>query len=279
MTLPSAGRAMRRALPLLGVALAAFPGPRAGVAQTPGEPAPAPTGSPEAPVRQGVPDRPGRAAWIRLGHSALLVGGLALFDQPGRDGARDLQGGLGDDLASFGHWYGDWQETALLLSGGIVLAGTAIDGGRGARRGLAVVAGVLTASLANEGLNRAIGRSRPDEELGAWSFSPFGDHASFASGHATYTFALASAIDAVSDDWWVSAPFYGAAVASALSRVYHDRHWLSDVGAGAIIGMWVGGAATRRAAAWMDAGAGRTEAGPLIEPIVGAGLVGGRIRF
>lgn len=111
-----------------------------------------------------------------------------------------------------------------------------------------VVSGVGTALL--KGL---AGRARPfvskdgrpsDFSLGRGFRS--GDYTSFPSGHTTTAFAAAAAVTAETSRWWprstwlVAPAMYGGATMVGLSRMYHDRHWASDVALGAAIGTFSG---------------------------------------
>ncbi|HEX6964361.1 MAG TPA: phosphatase PAP2 family protein [Gemmatimonadaceae bacterium] len=98
------------------------------------------------------------------------------------------------------------------------------------------------------------GRARPyavsdtsphDFKLGR-GFSGGEDFSSFPSGHATAAFAMAAATTAETSRWWPGsarymAPLlYGGATLVALSRMYDDKHWASDVLMGASIGTFSG---------------------------------------
>lgn len=73
-----------------------------------------------------------------------------------------------------------------------------------------------------------------------------GDAASFPSGHSTTAFAAAAAVTNETTRWWprstwiVGPLMYGGATAVGLSRMYHNRHWASDVVMGAAIGTFAG---------------------------------------
>ena len=73
-----------------------------------------------------------------------------------------------------------------------------------------------------------------------------GDWASFPSGHTTTAFAAASAVTNETTRWWpkstwvVGPLMYGGATAVGLSRMYHNKHWGSDVVLGAAIGTFSG---------------------------------------
>jgi membrane-associated phospholipid phosphatase len=98
-----------------------------------------------------------------------------------------------------------------------------------------VIAGVVEFSL-----KHLVGRPRPD--AAAMSMLPIGpsytpNFDSFPSGHATSVFAVACAFAYFYPRLrW---PLYLLALSIALGRLYLDRHYVSDVLAGALIGMVV----------------------------------------
>jgi hypothetical protein len=97
------------------------------------------------------------------------------------------------------------------------------------------------------------GRARPNLSAGedpddfrfARGFKS-GDWTSFPSGHTSTAFAAAAAVTNETTRWWpkstwiVGPLMYGGATAVGLSRMYHSRHWGSDVAVGAAIGTFAG---------------------------------------
>ena len=82
-------------------------------------------------------------------------------------------------------------------------------------------------------------RARPeDSPTDSRSFSPFSGDTSFPSGHAAVAFALAESINRTSGSAWAPFATYPAAALVAWSRVRDDKHWTSDVLAGAALGVW-----------------------------------------
>ena len=75
----------------------------------------------------------------------------------------------------------------------------------------------------------AVGRERPNGQ----------DHKSFPSGHTSNAFAMASVAHS-HYGWKIGVPAYALAGLMGVSRIREDKHWLSDVVAGAGLGFVVG---------------------------------------
>jgi membrane-associated phospholipid phosphatase len=86
---------------------------------------------------------------------------------------------------------------------------------------------------------------RPQDFTFGAGFSA-GDHRSFPSGHTYTAFAAASAVTSETKIWWprsvwiIGPVMYGGATMVGLSRMYHNKHWASDVVLGAAIGTFSG---------------------------------------
>jgi membrane-associated phospholipid phosphatase len=112
----------------------------------------------------------------------------------------------------------------------------------------AVIMGELT-SYAIKGM---VGRARPFVSVDDPDDFSFGrgfgrqQWRSFPSGHSTTAFAAAAAVTDETTLWWpkstwiVGPLMYGGASMVAVSRMYHNRHWASDVAVGAMIGTFSG---------------------------------------
>ena len=114
---------------------------------------------------------------------------------------------------------------------------------------------LLAAGVTNV-LKSAVGRARPyvSADTNAHDFKFLGgfgndSRTSFPSGHTSTAFAFASAVASESrtkwpHQWWsawlIGPALYGGATVVGLSRMYHNKHWASDVALGAAIGTFSG---------------------------------------
>lgn len=101
----------------------------------------------------------------------------------------------------------------------------------------------LVANTIGTVIKSGAGRTRPNENEGSRRFTPVSfdsAHTSFPSGHTTSAFSIASVFADEYESPWVGISAYGLASAVALQRVYDDKHWASDVLAGAALGTAVG---------------------------------------
>ncbi|MBI4669527.1 MAG: phosphatase PAP2 family protein [Elusimicrobia bacterium] len=93
-------------------------------------------------------------------------------------------------------------------------------------------------------LKTLAGRSRPItfriNEMDADKFEPFSGHSSFPSGHTATAFTMAAVISSQYPSWWVGFLSYGLASAIGTGRIIQDRHWTTDVIAGAAVGWGMG---------------------------------------
>jgi membrane-associated phospholipid phosphatase len=64
-----------------------------------------------------------------------------------------------------------------------------------------------------------------------------GESAAFPSGTAAVVFSLATTTSDAIDRLPASVLLYGAATAASWGRLDKNRHWLSDVAAGALVGI------------------------------------------
>lgn len=102
-------------------------------------------------------------------------------------------------------------------------------------------------------LKGVVGRARPFQDIDnphdyqlMRGFRRRSDYRSMPSGHTIAAFAAASAVTAETSRWWprsvwlIAPAMYGGAATTAVSRMYNNKHWASDVITGAAIGSMAG---------------------------------------
>ncbi|MDA1080561.1 MAG: phosphatase PAP2 family protein [Gemmatimonadetes bacterium] len=147
---------------------------------------------------------------------------------------------------------------ALVFSAGLWGVGRIVHSRTPELVGLRATEAILVSGAVTSALKGLTGRARPDQSPGdprdfafARGIREQKGFRSFPSGHATTAFALASVLDA---EWkrlsperprWLRPALYAVAALTAASRVFDNRHWVSDVLVGSVIGT-VGGHAVVR---------------------------------
>jgi len=99
------------------------------------------------------------------------------------------------------------------------------------------------ATVVTTTLKIALGRERPFLNAGPMDFDPLAyrdENRSFPSGHTTAAFALSSVFAARVNSPLLAGLCYVPAFLTAAQRVYSDRHWTTDVLAGALVGTTTG---------------------------------------
>lgn len=142
---------------------------------------------------------------------------------------------------------------AYIIGGSLYIVGRIGKMDRVADLGWHGTEAVLFAQGVTFMLKGTVGRGRPflsnGEDPGDYhpgrGFSS-GNWSSFPSGHTSTAFAAAAAVTNETTRWWprsewvVGPIMYAGATAVGLSRMYHSRHWASDVALGAAIGTFSG---------------------------------------
>ncbi|MCF6341460.1 MAG: phosphatase PAP2 family protein [Bacteroidales bacterium] len=144
----------------------------------------------------------------------------------------------------FEPWGSGLYPAALL--GGLYVYGLAANSRKARQVALGGVQVFVMTAISTQIVKHLVHRHRPyqDEPPNPrlWE-GPFRgrEYTSFPSGHTSTAFALASFFSSVyKDKIWVGILSYGIATGVGLSRIYDNKHWASDVLAGAALGYAIG---------------------------------------
>ena len=176
---------------------------------------------------------------IRWWEAAAVVGviGVASLADRGVDTWIQDQRSSRSDAIARGFRNGGQPEVVFGVPGAIIVAGV-VSGRPGLRRsGLRVLSSVVVAGLTTGAIKEITGRTRPSDVTDQYVFRPFTHNDAFPSGHSTMAFALATSLGEEIHRRWVTVALYAGATGTAWSRLNDHRHWLSDVMAGAAVGV------------------------------------------
>ena len=185
-----------------------------------------------------APSRWEQDEWQTAGWTSLaVVGTVALIDKPVRDYMvkQDQSNKFWLNADKFG------REYAFGTLGVFFVAGLLGDETSMQVTQDVVAASIISSAIIGVSVKTVVGRSRPLANRGTTHFAPFSDsNSSFFSGHSTQAFTLAAVISESYHETWIDVAAYGTATLVAIGRTYHDKHFASDVLAGAVVGTLVG---------------------------------------
>jgi membrane-associated phospholipid phosphatase len=177
----------------------------------------------------------GKADWVTVAAlGAGLVLGSALADK-----------GVADYAAR--HQDERWLQRGVKLGNALPFAAMGLSGlfafdesrPRLRDAGTAALEAGAMAVIGTEVLKRAVGRARPDAELGRGEFDAGSSEDrfhSFPSRHAAVMWAAVTPYAREYDMPWL----YGLAALTTAGRAGSREHWVSDTVAGSLLGYWLG---------------------------------------
>ena len=190
-------------------------------------------------AQEEVPGSIRQPTVLRWWHGAIAVGGLSalmLLDGPSQRFFQGRRSTGGDDFARTIRRIGQ-PEVYGTITLGMVGAGL-ISGDANLTRAGGRLAVTLALAGATSTLTKLVlGRPRPSESLDADGYVPFSGQDAMPSGHTTVAFALATALADDIHRPWATVGLYTLASGVGWSRINDNRHWLSDVVGGALLGI------------------------------------------
>ncbi len=180
--------------------------------------------------------------WTYAGVTIGATGGLFFIDKSGRSFALHNQNNLNDHLFRIDRYYGN--PNTILLPTAVYLTGWLAGNGKLRHTGLQALEALIYAGGFSAIIKGLLGRRRPYAGDSNLYFKPFHysdfDYRSLPSGHATVAVTVATVFAHAVDNKIWKIFWYGTAGWVAASRIYHNKHWLSDVFLGSAIGYGIG---------------------------------------
>lgn len=196
-----------------------------------------PRSSTSVPV---LPATPASPAVIRWYHGLLFVGAIAALsplDEAVRDGWQDVRSNSSNDVARVIRHVGQ-PEVYATVALGTVATGLISGNSKITRAGARITSGIALGGAVATMIKLGLGRRRPFSAEDQYTFGPFSKaDASFPSGHTMTAFALATGVSDEVHSLPVTIGMYTLATGVGWSRMNDNKHWLTDVVAGAAIGI------------------------------------------
>lgn len=188
-----------------------------------------------------APARWQRAQWIELGAVAGVTAAVYGFDRRIQSGVQEHRTASCDRAARPAEHFGNGMYLTPGL-GAAYVTGALADSPRARRVGLYgfegfILSGAITNALKSMGRRHRPYTGDPYDTWDGPGLSGSADNRSFPSGHSTSAFAVMTVVATeYADTGWVPPVAYGLASATAVSRVYQNKHWASDIVFGSAIG-------------------------------------------
>lgn len=184
--------------------------------------------------------------------AGLLAGtaAITLIDEPARRFFQRTQSDFPNEVEVVGFHLGK-PYSAFITTGAFYLAGIVFNETWAKETGIQLGVTLLTSGVLQTLSKDLIGRARPGTGEGAYSFQPFSGQAayhSFLSGHVSVAFGTSLVLASRVKNVPVKILLYSLAACTAMSRLYTDAHWLSDVAFGAALAWFCNETASRRLA-------------------------------
>lgn len=190
----------------------------------------------KAPIRFSSTD------WIKAGAVVLTTTAFMPLDKDIRKEFENKHDNAKDKIADIGSVYGHI-ITPVIIGGGIYSYGLFFNDDYVRETGRMVFEAVLYSGIITNATKIISGRSRPYTERGPYFYNMFTlneGSLSLPSGHTTVAFAMSTVLANRIKHVYATIGLYTLSAVTALSRIYSDKHWASDVVLASAIGYFVG---------------------------------------
>lgn len=182
--------------------------------------------------------------WLGFAGVAAATGGLMLVDDEIQRIAQTNRNSTTNSISHYGlEPWGNWYTGGVVAS--VYFHGLIWNNDKSKRVGMLSAKAFLLSAAFVQIPKYAFQRQRPGTfNQDPYIFEgPFGSYKnnSFASGHTTAVFAVAAVMASeYKETKWVPPVAYTIAALTGISRIHDNRHWASDVLAGAALGYAIG---------------------------------------
>ncbi|MGE5845705.1 MAG: phosphatase PAP2 family protein [Ignavibacteria bacterium] len=180
--------------------------------------------------------------FIMLGGFSAVTAGSFLLDDETRTVMLKNRNKVYDGLARIGFSYGAPQY-AIPGAAVFYLAGLIAQDEWLRTTGLMMAESLINIGIIQIPARIIAGRARPLTGEKNTSFILFTGYdqfrSSFISGHAAVAFSLSTILADQIDNIWATIGLYALAALTPLSRLYEDKHWLSDTVIGSAMGVFI----------------------------------------
>jgi membrane-associated phospholipid phosphatase len=186
--------------------------------------------------------------WIIASGAMTMTTLLMVGDERVRDFFQNNKSHFSEQVSYFAEKGGSQAPIGLAAT---YLLGTILKNQKLKKASTLAFSSLLISGVLVQGLKQVFSRTRPYAASNQWEFQGPGkfrgaDKVSFPSGHTASAFSIAASIATIYDSKLVKILAYSAATLTGLSRIHDNKHWMSDVFMGAIIGTVSGIFITKR---------------------------------
>jgi len=180
-----------------------------------------------------------KSDWLKAGGIIFIGSTLYLFDKEIADLVVRNRTSFTNEMATVGNQFGDGRYVLPAL-GITYLGGHVFHSPKTKDTVLLSLKSFLLANGMTTSLKYLTQRQRPYRNNGKqfWNGEGFSHkRESFPSGHTTVVWSIAPVLaEQYKDKKWVAPTVYSIACLTSYSRMHDEKHWSSDVFAGAVIG-------------------------------------------
>ncbi len=180
--------------------------------------------------------------WLKVAAYSAVGVGLYTIDDNVNSWVLRSTTPLTHDVSRVAEKYGNAGVTTAAL-GATYLTGLLVKNEKAKYTALVALKTTLISGAIAQVAKNIFHRARPYQQpdKAAWYGPKLGGrYKAFPSGHTTTAFALATTLSAVfKEEKWVGIAAYSFAALAGASRIHDNKHWASDVFAGALLGHFV----------------------------------------